>query len=110
MEIKERYTLAIKEDRERFFKKADVYVITNNRGLTETQIAELEVLRGQFRDVTSLEGFPDIDWPIKLPEWFPNPYFASSFKKGDMQNELDKKLSLGNEIENHILSLYHKMI
>lgn len=74
---------ASKEDRERFFKKADVYAITNNRGLTPAQIEELEILRNQWRDMTILPDYPDIDWPLPLPDWFPNCGFASSWKKGD---------------------------
>jgi len=91
MDIKERMIQAIKEDRERFFKKSDVYIFTNCRGLTEQQISELEDVRNKFRDITKVKGYPDIDWPIKLPEWFPNPYFASCWKKGELTNDSTSK-------------------
>lgn len=73
---------ATKEDRSRFFKKADVYFITNNRGLTSEQIEELETVRNQWRDMTLLPDYPDIDWPLSVPEWFPNCGFASKWEKG----------------------------
>jgi len=78
---------AINQDRERFFKKADVYAITNNRGLSPEQIVELGALRDQWRDSTDLPDYPDIDFPLPLPEWFPNPYFASSWKKGYLNED-----------------------
>jgi hypothetical protein len=73
---------ATKEDRSRFFNKADVYAITGNLGLSTEQITDLVTLRQQWRDMTSLPEYPDIDWPLPLPEWFPNCEFASSWKKG----------------------------
>ena len=72
-----------REDRSRFFKKADVYAITNNLGLTSEQVAELEASRQQWRDMTILQDFPDVDWPLPVPSWFPDCGFASRWEKGD---------------------------
>jgi hypothetical protein len=82
-EMKERKIQASKEDRERFFKVADVYAITQNRGLSEIQIEELEKARDEWRDMTNMKGYPDIDFPLPIPKWMNNPYFASSWKKGE---------------------------
>lgn len=81
----ERKIQAAKEDRERFFKVADVFKMKDNIGLTPEQIAELEEVKTQWRDMTALPGFPDIDWPLPIPEWFPNPHFASCWKAGETE-------------------------
>lgn len=81
--------IAVIQDRERFFKKADVYAITNNRDLSPEQIAELETLRNQWRNITDLPDYPDVDFPLPLPSWFPNPYFASRWNKGYL-NKMDR--------------------
>lgn len=79
---------AIREDRERFFKVADT--IRFQPKYTE-YLTELETLCQWFRDVTKLTNFPNIDWPPKLPEWFPKVPFASSFKKDEyLDNELNR--------------------
>ncbi|MBN1499761.1 MAG: hypothetical protein JW982_06395 [Spirochaetes bacterium] len=84
-EMKVRKIEASKEDRERLFKVTDVYAITNNRGLSEKQIDELEECKNKWRDMTSIKGYPDIDFPLSIPSWLKNPYFASCWKKGDKE-------------------------
>jgi len=72
---------ASKEDRERLFKVLDVYLITNNRGLTDAQIIEVDECRESWRDMTTIKGYPNIDFPLPVPSWINNPHFASSWKK-----------------------------
>jgi hypothetical protein len=104
MNVEKQMIQAIKEDRERFFKKADVYVFTNNRGLTDKQIVELEELRNKFRDITTLPNYPDINWPPSLPDWFPNPFFASCWKSGYLQKMTEKIEQHKNERKEYELT------
>jgi hypothetical protein len=78
---------AILEDRGRFFRAADVYFIKNNKGLTQTQVAELEEARQAWRDVTKIQGFPDIDYdPLLLtPTWMENVNYASNWTLEDVK-------------------------
>jgi hypothetical protein len=85
-DVTERRKQAILEDRERFFKKADVWYFKNNAGLTTKQITELETARQKWRDITEEKGFPafdDYDPYALTPSWLDNPYFASNWKKDD---------------------------
>jgi len=77
-EIRKSMDLAAKQDRNRFFALADTlhfqpkYVAYAN---------ELETLKQTWRDMTELPDYPNVDWPIALPQWFPKVTFASSWKK-----------------------------
>lgn len=78
IEIRQRMDEAAKEDRERFFKVADTLTFQPKY---KDKIEAIEELKQQWRDMTSLEDYPNIDFPITLPEWFPTVHFASCWKK-----------------------------
>lgn len=67
---------AAKEDRERFFRVADVMAFQPKY---ETRKEALETVKQQWRDMTTLEGYPCVKWPLELPEWFPAVKFASQW-------------------------------
>lgn len=69
---------ATKEDRERFFKATDYLRFVDK--LTPEQEDELEDLRQWFRNMPELENYPYINWPPQLPDWCPNPHFASRWE------------------------------
>jgi hypothetical protein len=69
--------IAIREDRERFFKIADTLHLQPKWA---DKAEELESLKQQWRDVTTQEGYPDVTHPLPLPDWFPAVNFASRFE------------------------------
>lgn len=75
--------IAFKEDRERFFKEADKY---NNdylkNQLTTAQQKALENAKEEWRNMTDLENYPDIDFPLSVPDFMKVKLF-SSHKKGE---------------------------
>lgn len=77
-QILERMDIAARQDRERFFKFADTM---NLQPKYIEYLAELEELKQGFRNMTKIEGYPNIDWPPALPEWFPKVNFASAWEK-----------------------------
>ena len=97
-EILQRMDEAFKEDRERFFKVADT--LSMQPKYTEYK-NKIEELKQQMRDIPQQEEYPNIDWPIKLPDWFPKVYFASSWEK---DTYLEEELS-GEERMLNFLSL-----
>lgn len=68
---------AIREGREQFFKVADTIHLQPKYA---DKLEELEAIKQQWRDITLLEGYPEIDFPLTLPEWFPKVKFYSHFK------------------------------
>lgn len=70
----ERMDLAAKQDRERFFAVADTLSFQPKYA---EYFSELSILKQTWRDMTSLENWPEVDWPLELPEWFPAVKFAS---------------------------------
>lgn len=78
-EIILRMDLAAKEDRERFFKVADGMMFQPKY---KDKLIELEEVKQQWRDMTLIKNWPDIDWPMTLPSWFPKIRFASCWQKG----------------------------
>lgn len=70
--------LAIKQDRERFFKIADTLHLQPKYAL---YLIELEEIKQEWRDVTKQLDYPNITHPMPLPDWFPKINFASSFEK-----------------------------
>jgi len=77
-EILHNMDLAAKEDRERFFAVADTLHLQPKYS---AHLTELEAIKQAWRDMTALPDYPNIDWPMALPEWFPKVPFASSWKK-----------------------------
>lgn len=81
MEILERMEMASKEDRERFFKIADTLHLQPKYA---EHLDELEVTKQQWRDMTIIENYPDINFPLASPEWFPTVHFASKWSSGEL--------------------------
>lgn len=77
-EILKQMDLAVRQDRERFFRVADTLHLQPKYAAYTT---ELEAIKQQWRDITAAPDYPNIDWPLLLPQWFPVIYFASKFKK-----------------------------
>lgn len=75
-QIIERMMLASKQDRERFFKVADTIHLQPRYA---NYLSELEVIKQQWRDMTSLPNYPEIKFPLELPYWFPEVRFASNW-------------------------------
>lgn len=69
---------AAKQDRERFFTVADTLHLQPKYG---NVIYEVNEIKQQWRDMTLLYDYPNIDFPLVLPDWFPKINFASSWKK-----------------------------
>lgn len=88
MEIKEKILKqmdeAFREDRERFFKVADTLLFQPKY---KEHLEEIEQLKQQWRDAPELEGYPNINHPMTLPEWFPKVPFASSWEKDTFLEE-----------------------
>ena len=77
-DIRKDMDAAAKEDRERFFGLADtLHLQPKYLNLYN----ELETLKQQWRDMTALPDYPNIDWPMALPQWFTKVHFASSWEK-----------------------------
>ncbi len=68
--------LAAKQDRERFFAVADSMTFQPKYA---EYLAELAEVKQAWRDMTSIENYPEIDWPLTLPEWFAEVKFASNW-------------------------------
>lgn len=75
---------AFKEDRLRFFLVADKYETISylKESLSEEQKAELKKAQQEWRDMTELEDYPDIDFPLYTPSFLSVKFF-SSHKKGE---------------------------
>lgn len=88
--ILKRMDLAIKQDRERFFKVADTMHLQPKYAIWHDDI---ENLKQQWRDVTKQNDYPNITHPIYLPKWFPTVNFASSFEKDKyLQEALEREV------------------
>lgn len=71
---------AAKEDRERFFAVADtVHLQPKYKDYVDS--GELEVVKQYWRDMTALPDYPNIDFPLQIPSWFPRVRLASGWKK-----------------------------
>lgn len=84
MAVRQRMIDAAKEDRERFFKVADTLVLQPKY---KEKLEAIEELKQYWRDMTNLIDFPNVDFPFKLPEWFPSVHFASCWGKDVYINE-----------------------
>ena len=81
----ERGDRAFKDDRERFFKECEKFTTVLYDTLTEEQKKELKVAINCWNNMTEIEGYPDIDFPLQIPS-FMNPVLFSGHKKGEKKN------------------------
>lgn len=85
-EILDRMVEASKEDRERFFAVADTLYLQPKY---KEKLEELEEIKQQWRDITKIADYPNIDFPLTLPEWFPKIHFASKWDKDYLVKTLE---------------------
>ena len=92
-EILERMVQASKEDRERFFQVADTLHLQPK---FQDKLTEIETIKQQWRDMTKLPNYPQIVFPLSLPEWFPTVRFASCWDSDYLVKKLseEKRLSV----------------
>lgn len=83
-EILKNMDVAIRQDRERFFRVADTLHLQPKYA---DKVFELDEIKQQWRDITGVPGYPNITHPMPLPEWFPTVHFASSFEKDTFLEE-----------------------
>ena len=76
--------IAFKQDRERFFKEADKYEMISylRENLSDKQKKELEQAKTDWRNMTDLPDYPDIDFPLTIPSFMKVKTF-STHKKGE---------------------------
>ena len=76
--------IAFKQDRERFFKEADKYEMISylRESLSDEQKKELEQAKTDWRNMTDLPDYPDIDFPLTIPSFMKVKTF-STHKKGE---------------------------
>lgn len=79
--------IAFKQDRERFFNAADKFESVPYLAgqLTDAQKKELEKAKEEWRGMTEIENYPDIDFPLYVPD-FVNVKIFSSHKKNTVEN------------------------
>ena len=69
---------ASKEDRERVLSFLDkLERVPKYKNLYES----IQTLKQQWRDMTSLPNYPEIDFPLAKPDWCPKLPTASCWKK-----------------------------
>lgn len=85
-EILNRMIEASKEDRERFFAVADILHLQPKY---KDRLEELEEVKQQWRDMTLIKDYPNIDFPLTLPDWFPKIHFASQWDKNYLSKTLE---------------------
>ena len=79
---------AWKEDRERFFKVTDKY-LAGVIPLDEDKLIELKACVKVWRDISLMEGYPDIDFPLSIPSWLKVNFMSSHTKGVDEFGETD---------------------
>lgn len=78
---------AAREDRERFFKVADTIHLQPKYS---EHLEELEAVKQQWRDMTAIEDYPKMAFPLPLPEWFPTVKFMSRWDSEYYEKEMNK--------------------
>ncbi len=86
-QIVENMILASKQDRERFFRVADTIHLQPKYA---EHMDELEELKQKWRDMTALENYPEIEFPLALPDWFPKVNFASCWGANYVEETLEQ--------------------
>ena len=78
--------IAFKQDRERFFKEADKYEMISylRENLSDEQKKELEKAKTDWRNMTDLPDYPDIDFPLAIPSFMKVKAFSTHKKGEDM--------------------------
>lgn len=84
--------LAFKQDRERFFKVADILHLQPKY---KDHLEELEELKQVWRDIPQQYDYPNFTHPIPLPEWFPKVNFASCWEK---DKYIEEQLNYYNDL------------
>ena len=87
MNLLERMDKAAKQDRIRFFNVADTIHIQPK--YTE-HLTELETVKQAWRNMTALENYPKMAFPLDLPEWFPKVDFKSKWNECYYDEEAEK--------------------
>lgn len=85
---KNKADIAFKQDRERFFREADKFEMVSylSDRLTEKEKSELAKAKRDWRNMTELKGYPDIDFPLVIPSFVKVKTF-STHKKGEVESE-----------------------
>ena len=83
--------IAFRQDRERFFNAADNCegVAFLAEQLTATQKKELEKAKKEWREMTELENYPDIDFPLAVPDFVKVKLFSSHKKNTEEKKDVD---------------------
>lgn len=78
--------IAFRQDRERFFKEADKYEMISylRERLSDKQKKELEQAKTDWRNMTDLPDYPDIDFPLAIPSFMKVKTFSTHKKGEDM--------------------------
>ena len=86
---KEMADIAFKQDRERFFKEADKYEMISylSDGLTEKEKSELAKAKRDWRSMTDLPDYPDIDFPLAIPSFIKVKTFSTHKKGEDVEEQ-----------------------
>ena len=88
---KEIADIAFKQDRERFFKEADKYETISyfSDRLTEEEKSELANAKRDWRNMTELPDYPDIDFPLAIPSFMKVKTFSTHKKGEDVEEQLE---------------------
>lgn len=86
-EILARMDAAAKEDRQRFFAVADALQFQPK---WNGRLADIETVKQQWRDMTDVPEYPEIKFPLDLPDWFPIVRFASRWDADYVQKTLER--------------------
>lgn len=83
--------VAFRQDRERFFNAADKFdsVPFLAAKLSDEQKKELEKARKEWRDMTAMENYPDIDFPLYVPDFVEVKLFSSHKKNAEAEEKKD---------------------
>jgi hypothetical protein len=87
MTLLEKMDKAAREDRERFFAVADTIHLQPKYS---EHLEELEAVKQEWRDMTKLEDYPQMPFPLPLPEWFPKVSFMSRWDSEYYEKEMNK--------------------
>ena len=88
---KQKADIAFRQDRERFFEAADKFESVSYLAekLTAAQKKELEKAKKEWRDMTEIENYPDIDFPLAIPDFIKVKIFSSHKKNTDEKIDPD---------------------
>ena len=86
---KEIADIAFKQDRERFFKEADKYETISylSDRLTEKEKSELAKAKRDWRNMTDVPDYPDMDLPLDIPSFMKVKTFSTHKKGEDVEEQ-----------------------